>query len=77
VNLTGAGSPNLGVLVKPGSLTEQVVPGNPQTKFGFTVSVSCTAAGKGDVAWTAIIDAPGNDDPTNDVLTGTTSVTCR
>jgi hypothetical protein len=77
VVLSGVASPNLGVVVEPGSVTEQVVPGNPETKFGFTVFVSCNAAGAGTVDWTAIIDAPGNDDPTNDVLTGTTSVTCR
>jgi hypothetical protein len=29
------------------------------------------------VDWTATISAPGNDDPTNDVLTETTSVICR
>jgi len=72
-----ASSPNLGVVVEPASVTEQVVPGNPETKFGFTVSVSCIAAGTGTVDWTATISAPGNDDPSNDVLLGTTSVTCR
>jgi len=77
VVLTGTGSPNVGVVVEPGSVTGQVVPGKPETRFGFTVSVSCNASGAGSVDWTAIIDAPGNDDPTNDVLTGTTSVTCR
>ncbi len=77
VVLSGVASPNLGVVVEPGGVTEQVVPGNPKTKFGFTVFVSCNAAGAGTVDWTATISAPGNDDPSNDVLTGTTSVTCR
>ena len=77
VVLTGTGSPNVGVVVEPGSVTGQVVPGKPETRFGFTVSVSCNASGAGSLDWTAIIDAPGNDDPSNDVLTGTTSVTCR
>ena len=77
VTLTAAASSNVGVVVEPASVTEQVVPGNPQTKFGFTLSVSCNAAGAGTVDWTATIDAPGNDDPSNDVLTGTSSVTCR
>jgi hypothetical protein len=77
VTLTGTGSPNVGVVVEPASATEQVVPGKPETRFGFTVSVSCNASGAGTVEWTATIDAPGNDDPSNDVLTGTTSVTCR
>ena len=75
--LTGMGSPNVGVVVEPSSVTGQVVPGNPETRFGFTVSVSCNASGAGSVDWTATISAPGNDDPSNDVLTGTTSVTCR
>jgi hypothetical protein len=70
-------SPNLGVFVEPASVTQQVVPGNPETKFGFTVFVSCNAAGAGTVDWSATISAPGNDNPSNDVLTGTTSVTCR
>ena len=77
VVLTGTGSPNVGVVVEPSSVTGQVVPGKPETKFGFTVFVSCNASGAGSIDWTAIIDAPGNDDPSNDVLTGTTSVTCR
>ena len=77
VTLTGTGSPNVGVFVEPASVTEQVVPGNPETRFGFTVSVSCNASGEGGVDWMATISAPGNDDPTNDVQTGTTSVTCR
>ena len=77
VTLTAAASSNVGVVVAPASVTEQVVPGNPRTKFGFTLSVSCNAAGAGSVDWTATIDAPGNDDPSNDTLSGTSSVTCR
>ena len=77
VTLTGIATPGLGVVVEPASVTAVVVPGNPQTSFGFSVSVTCQAAGTGSVDWTATISAPGNDDSTNDVLTGTTSVTCR
>ena len=77
VTLSGVGSANVGVVVEPASVTEQVAPGNPQTQFGFTVMVSCNAVGTGTVEWTATISAPGNDDPTNDVQTGSTSVTCR
>lgn len=78
VTLTGTGSAGIAAaVVTPTSVTEQVVPGNPETRFGFTVSVSCQAAGDATVDWTATISAPGNDDPSNDVLTGTTSVTCR
>jgi len=50
VTLTGTASAGLGVVVTPASVTEQVMPGNPETRFGFTVSVSCTAAGTGP--WT-------------------------
>ncbi len=78
VTLSAVASPSIGVVIQPASLTAQVVPGNPQTQFRwFTVFISCNAAGTGTVDWTATISAPGNDDPTNDVQTGTTSVTCR
>ena len=77
VTLTGTGSPNVGVVVEPAAVTAQVVPGNPETQFKFTVFISCNAPGDGTVDWTATISAPGNDDPANDVVTGTSSVTCR
>ena len=57
MTLTGTGTLGLGVVVEPASVTEQVVPGNPETRFGFTVSVSFQAAGDETVVWTATIDA--------------------
>ena len=77
VVLSASTSPNLGVVVEPASVTEPVEPGNPETRFRFTLFVTCNAAGEGTVDWTATISAPGNDDPTNDVVTGITAVTCR
>ena len=77
VTLTAVGSENVGVVVKPITVTQPIEPGQWETEFEFTAFVSCKAAGVGSVDWTATISAPGNDDPTNDVLTGTTTVTCR
>ncbi|HYQ71635.1 MAG TPA: hypothetical protein VET88_06875, partial [Gammaproteobacteria bacterium] len=77
VVLTAVASPNLGVVVTPASATQEVVPGRPETRFRFIVSVSCSASGSGTVDWTATISAPGNDDPGNDVVAGTSSVSCR
>jgi hypothetical protein len=77
VDLSAVASPNVGVVVEPVSVTEEVVPGRPETKFGFNVFVSCNKAeGTGTVDWTATISAPANDDPGTDVVTGTTSVQC-
>jgi hypothetical protein len=76
VTLSGVGSENVGVAVEPMSVTQPIEPGLWETKFSFSVFVSCKAAGAGNVDWTATISAPGNDDSTNDVLTGTTSVIC-
>jgi hypothetical protein len=76
VVLSAVASPNLGVVINPASLTGEVKPGRRETKFRFTVFVSCNAEGSGTVDWTATISAPANDDPSNDVQTGTTSVRC-
>ena len=76
VVLSAVASPNVGVVVEPTSATEQVVPGNPETRFGFDVMVSCNAPGPGTVDWTATISALANDDASNDVQTGTTVVQC-
>jgi hypothetical protein len=76
VVLSAVASPNVGVVVEPVSVEEQVVPGNPETRFRFTLFISCNAGGAGTVDWTATINAEGNDDPNNDVVTGTTSVQC-
>jgi hypothetical protein len=76
VTLSGVGSENVGVVVKPISVTQPIEPGIWETEFEFTVFVSCKTEGAGTVDWTATISAPGNDDPTNDVLTGATSVIC-
>ncbi len=78
VTLSAVASSGIGVVIQPVSITEGVVPGNPETQFRwFTVFISCDARGTGTVEWTAIISASANSDPNNDVLTGTTSVTCR
>ena len=80
VVLTGTGSPNLSVVVTPlptVGVTASVVPGPPETEFEFTVSLSCIAAGSGTVDWTATISASSNDDPSNDIVSGSTAVTCR
>ena len=78
MKLSAMATPDLGVvLVEPASLTQQVVPGNPETQFRFEAFVSCTASGEGVVEWTATISAPGNDDPGNDTLTETSTVICR
>ena len=78
VTLSAVTTPGLGVvIVEPVSLTQPVVPGNPETQFRFGASVSCTASGEGVVEWTATISAPGNDNPGNDTLTGTSAVICR
>jgi hypothetical protein len=77
VVLSAAASSNIGVVVEPGSVTQQVALGNPVTQFGFIIYVSCNVAGTGTVDWAATISASVNNDPSNDVLTGTTSVICR
>jgi PKD repeat protein len=78
VTLSAEASPGIGVVIEPPSLTEQVVPGKPETKFRwFSVSISCNAKGTGTVDWTATISAPANSDPDNDKLEGSTTVTCR
>ncbi|MGE5154942.1 MAG: hypothetical protein ACM3ST_13120, partial [Bdellovibrio bacteriovorus] len=69
---------NVTVVVTPETRTGVVEPGNPETQFRpFTVFFNCTANGSGTVSWEASIDAAQNSDATNDILTGTTSVTCR
>ena len=77
VTLTAVSSENVGVVVKPVSVTQPIEPGQWETEFEFTAFVSCKTGGVGTVDWAATISAPGNDDPTNDVLTGTTTVNCR
>lgn len=69
---------NVTVAVTPASITQVVEPGKPETQFrSFTVSFDCTAVGSGVVTLEASIEAAQNADPTNDILTGTSSVTCR
>jgi len=76
VVLSAETSPNIGVVIKPVSITDQVRAGTRGTEYEFDVYISCNAAGEGIVKWTATIDAPANDDPSNDVVTGTTPVQC-
>ena len=69
---------NVTVVVQPDSITDVVEPGNPVTQFRwFTAFITCNSAGNGTVSWEASIDAAQNSDGTNDILTGTSSVTCR
>ncbi|MGD2112273.1 MAG: hypothetical protein PVI50_02725 [Gammaproteobacteria bacterium] len=70
--------PNVTLTVTPASLTNVLEPGNPETQFRpFIATFDCTAGGSGTVTWEASIDAPQNSDSTNDILTATSSVTCR
>jgi hypothetical protein len=70
---------NVSVVVTPESITETLSPGRKSTRFGpFDVVVNCTGTLKdGSVTWEASIDAAQNGDATNDILTATSSVTCR
>lgn len=69
---------NVTVVVDPDTITDVVEPGKPVTQFrGFTAEITCDAEGSGTVQWEASIEAAQNSDATNDILTGTTSVTCR
>ena len=78
VTLSAAASPGIGVVIEPEAITQEVVPGNPLTNFGsFNLLISCDTAGSGTLEWTATISASANADPNNDVLSGTTAVTCR
>jgi hypothetical protein len=79
VTLSVMDSPaNVTVEVIPASITDFVVPGNPVTQFrGFTADITCDAAGNGTVSWEASIEAAQNSDASNDIQTGTSSVTCR
>ena len=62
----------------PESITGVVEPGNPETQFRwFTAYITCFGEGTGTVTWEASIDAAQNSDGTNDILTGTSEVTCR
>jgi len=79
VTLEAVADPGIGAVIVPEALTALVEPGNPQTQYRwFTLFITCQAPVRnGTIDWTATISAAGNSDPTNDVVTGTTSVTCR
>jgi len=79
VTLEAVADPGIGVVIVPPAVTALIEPGNPQTQYRwFTLFISCQAPVRnGTIDWTATISAAGNSDPTNDVVTGTTSVTCR
>ena len=69
---------NVTVVVDPASITDVVEPGKPLTQFRwFEASITCNEAGNGTVSWEASIDALENGDGSNDILTGTSVVTCR
>jgi hypothetical protein len=70
---------NVSVVVTPAQITDTVSPGRKGTRFGsFDVVFDCIGTLKeGTVTWEASIDATQNGDATNDILTATSSVTCR
>ncbi|MCU7843865.1 MAG: hypothetical protein KZQ93_08510 [Candidatus Thiodiazotropha sp. (ex Monitilora ramsayi)] len=76
VVLSADASPNLGVVIRNAEATKKARPGR-RTQFEFKASISCIFGGQGIVDWTAMISAPGNDNPTNDVVTGRTEVDCK
>ncbi|MCU7811083.1 MAG: hypothetical protein KZQ77_07585, partial [Candidatus Thiodiazotropha sp. (ex Notomyrtea botanica)] len=76
VVLSAVSSTNIGVVINPASVTKKVVPGK-RKQFEFNARISCIFGGRGTVDWTATISAPGNDDPSNDIVTGTTWVSCK
>jgi hypothetical protein len=79
VSLEAVADPGIGVVIDPQVVTALIEPGNPQTQYRwFTLFITCQAPVRnGTIDWTATISAAGNSDPSNDVVTGTTSVTCR
>jgi len=70
---------NVSVVVTPERILDTVSPGRKGTRFdSFDVVFDCTGELKdGTVTWEASIDAGQNGDATNDILTATSSVTCR
>jgi len=70
---------NVSVIVTPERIADTVSPSRKDTRFGsFDVIFECTDTLKsGTVTWEASIDAAQNGDATNDIVTGTSSVTCR
>jgi hypothetical protein len=70
---------NVSVIVTPERIADTVSPSRRGTRFGsFDVIFECTDTLKsGTVTWEASIDAAQNGDATNDIVTGTSSVTCR
>jgi PKD repeat protein len=58
--------------------TQAVVPGNGRTTFTVPADIKCKALDGNTytINWTATIDAPQNEDPTNDELSATTEVKC-
>ncbi|MGD8587508.1 MAG: PKD domain-containing protein [Chromatiales bacterium] len=78
VTLTGVASAGITVdNILPAASTQLVEPGNPETRFQFTADITCVEPGEGVIEWTATIDAPANNDTSNDTAIGTTAVTCR
>jgi hypothetical protein len=76
VTLSGLTDEALQVLIDPPSVTAEVVPGYPATRFDFGINLECKEAGSFVVQWIAVITADQNADKTNDTLEATSEVRC-
>ncbi|MCU7937090.1 MAG: PKD domain-containing protein, partial [Candidatus Thiodiazotropha sp. (ex Dulcina madagascariensis)] len=71
-------SSGLIVAIEDASITKRVRPSKRRSKqFEFEVDLTCKEAGTYTLAWSATISADQNSDPSNDTLTGVTSVRCK
>jgi PKD repeat protein len=69
---------NIIVFPDPPRITQAVTPDKGSDRFKFNTDITCNqSATQGTITWTAQIDAPENRDPSNDVVTATSNVTCR
>jgi len=66
----------LNVVAQRVSITEKIEPEEHPEQFEFKTKVTCLEAGTYTLGWSATISADHNSDPSNDTLTGETSVRC-
>lgn len=77
VTLNSAGNSNVNVSFEQASLTKEIKSGvTEQQKYDFKAKISCSAKGIWPVTWKAKISAAKNSNTKNDILMGTTQVTC-
>jgi hypothetical protein len=75
VTLTATYPDGLKVSIDNSSRTEGLHSNEPK-KFEFEADIICTAKGTWPVTWTAKISSAENSNTTNDIVTGTTQITC-